>query len=84
MFWGRIRVLEARQVNKEPILAKNIWLNTYEVECRACHEVKYPTLAERPKTYLCVLCRALDPQKLAQRRQAARQGVVTRRKKHGL
>ena len=66
-------MLSPRQTNKEPILAKNVWLNTYEVECSACHELRWPTLAEKPSRYTCVRCRAEGPAGKS-RREAGRKG----------
>ena len=47
-----------RQVNKFPIYTTLTELNTYEVECSSCEQLKWPSLPKRPdKGYVCVLCR---------------------------
>lgn len=51
-------MFSARQTNKDPILAKNVWLNTYEIECSSCHELRWPTLPEKPRSYECARCRS--------------------------
>ena len=44
---------------------------TYEVECRSCHELRWPMLPARPETYTCVRCTALGPAKRAKRVEIA-------------
>ena len=49
-------MLKVRQVNENPVSAKDIWLNTYEIECSSCHELKWPSLPSKPTSYVCRLC----------------------------
>src|SRR5437899_481586 len=71
--WGKGRgMASVRQVNKFPIYTTLTELNTYEVECSSCEQLKWPSLPKRPdKTYVCALCRMKGPSKVTLGRQAA-------------
>jgi hypothetical protein len=53
---------------------------TYEVECDACHELRWPMLASRPLSYTCIRCRAVPEAKRAARREQAARGAKSRQK----
>jgi len=72
--------MSAKQVNIKPIYPKLIdprWagtpLNTYEIECSECHRAKWPSLPDRPSTYVCSLCR-MAGSGARNRREAGRRG----------
>ena len=46
-------------------------LATYEVECSACHELRWPRLEARPRSYVCVRCTSVPPEKRLARREVA-------------
>ena len=56
-------------------------METYEVTCASCGKQKWPRLPERPKTYICVLCRSVPENVRQKRRQDAKKGAATRRAK---
>jgi hypothetical protein len=51
---------------------------TFEIACAACGEMRWPTLPERPMTYTCVRCTAVEPSKRAARRERAAKGQKSR------
>jgi hypothetical protein len=69
-----------KQVNLVPITPLGPVLNTWEVVCATCGQLKWPTLSERPTSYVCSLCRMADPAKRATRREAGRKGAAAKQR----
>jgi hypothetical protein len=51
---------------------------TFELRCSACGEMRWPMLAERPLSYVCVRCTAVGASKRAARRESAAKGRKSR------
>lgn len=59
-------------------------LTTYAVECAECGDTKWPTLAERPERYVCVLCRAVSPEQRVKMRETGKRSASTRKSRQAL
>lgn len=55
-------------------------LKTLEVECASCHELRWPRLASRPTTYICIRCASVPDGKRAARAEQAGRAAKTRQK----
>lgn len=51
----------------------------FEVICSECGRTKYPTMKERPDTYVCALCGMVTPGEREARRAASAKAVETKR-----
>lgn len=51
---------------------------TFQVTCSNCNEEKWPTLPERPTTYVCVLCMSVPREVREARKAAAAKGQEKR------
>ena len=50
---------------------------TFETTCRVCGKRKWPTLRERPTSYVCVMCSTFGVERVVARRQAGRTARLT-------
>lgn len=54
-------------------------MKTYAIRCQSCGEWRWPTLLDRPRVYTCARCAAVEPSKLAARRESAAKAQKSRR-----
>ncbi len=56
-------------------------MQTYEVTCSVCGELRWPRLPERPTTYTCGRCTSAPPEKRQARVEAGRRRAAARRRR---